>query len=208
MAPDLQAVLDEAERAALADLPRAVRHDLPTRDAIVGRLAEIVLGDVLDEILGEPAGPWARERLTRGWDAAVGQPRYGPATLAVARAPGPAAHDDARRGPGARRDRRPASAWDPRPGPGPRRPTRTRRCGSRASWPPRMLPPRSGRSGASASAHLPAARRAAGAIAHLLVLRHAFAIRTFDGHARPWLGSLIPAAAPWGARVGRRSADG
>jgi hypothetical protein len=56
--------------------------------------------------------------------------------------------------------------------------------------------------------HLPAARRAAGRIAHLLVLRHAFAIRTFDGHARPWLGTLIPAAAPWGPRVGRRPREG
>ena len=30
-----------------------------------------------------PAGSRARERLTRGWDAAVGQPRYGPATAAI-----------------------------------------------------------------------------------------------------------------------------
>ena len=207
VAPDLQAVLDEAERAALADLPRAVRHDLPTRDAIVGRLADIVLGDVLDEILGEPAGPWARERLTRGWDAAVGQPRYGPATLAVAellvrlRTMTP----DAVRALAATGTR---ERLGPTPWPRATSPDEDEALRVSSELAATDAAAAVGAVGGVGERHLPSARRAAGRIAHLLVLRHAFAIRTFDGHARPWLGTLIPTAAPWGARVGRRSADG
>jgi hypothetical protein len=175
---------------------------MPTRDAIVGRLADIVLGDVLDEILGDPAGPWARERLTRGWDAAVGQPRYGPASLAVGellaqlRTSSP---DEVRAlaATGAREDL------------------------GNPPWPSATSPDEdealrvsSELAGADAAAaidavegvgerHLPAARRAAGRIAHLLVLRHAFPVRAFERHAAPWLGTYIPTHAPWGARVER-----
>ena len=42
-------------------------------------------------VLGESGVDRARERLTRGWDAAVGQPRYGPATPADRRRSGTAA---------------------------------------------------------------------------------------------------------------------
>ena len=81
--PELDEVIERAERAAIANLPAAARRDLAIRDAVVGQLADIVLGDILEALLGDPAGPRARERLTRGWEAAVGQPRYGPATAAV-----------------------------------------------------------------------------------------------------------------------------
>ena len=207
VAPDLQAVLDTAERAALADLPPAARHDLPTRDAIAGRLADIVLGDVLDEILGEPAGPWARERLTRGWDAAVGQPRYGPATLAVGellvrlRTMTP---DGARAlAATGTRDRLGPTPWPRATSPDEDEALRVSSELAAADAAAAV-----GAIGGVGERHVPAARRAAGRVAHLLVLRHAFATRAFDGHARPWLGGLIPAAAPWGARVGRRPADG
>ena len=80
---ELERQLDEAERGALANLPPAARRSTPIMDAVVGRLADILLGDTLDDILGDPASIWARERLTRGWDSAVGQPRYGPASAAV-----------------------------------------------------------------------------------------------------------------------------
>ncbi len=46
---------------------------------MLGAALEHVLGEFLDEHLGEPFRGRVRERLTRGWDAAVGQPRYGPA---------------------------------------------------------------------------------------------------------------------------------
>ena len=81
--PELERQLDVAERAAIANLPPAARRSAAIRDAVVGRLADIVLRDTLEEILGDPASIWASERLTRGWDSAVGQPRYGPATTAV-----------------------------------------------------------------------------------------------------------------------------
>ena len=81
--PELAAALDAADRQVRAALPPAARRRPAIRDAIVARIADVLLGDTLDEWLGEPGGERARERLTRGWDAAVGQPRYGPATEAV-----------------------------------------------------------------------------------------------------------------------------
>ncbi|HZC33078.1 MAG TPA: DnaJ domain-containing protein, partial [Candidatus Bathyarchaeia archaeon] len=80
---EAQATLDEAIRAALGALPATARRRPAIRDAVVGRLAEIVLGEALDDLLGESGGVRARERLARGWEAAVGQPRYGPATAVV-----------------------------------------------------------------------------------------------------------------------------
>ncbi len=132
--PELDAVIDRAERAAMANLPPAARRDLATRDAVSGQLADIVLGDALEVILGDPAGPRARERLTRGWEAAVGQPRYGPATAAIgemlerlrALSPGRRAV--------AGRERHPGAARGPVPGRGRRRRTRTTRCACPACW--------------------------------------------------------------------------
>ncbi len=202
--PELDAVIDRAERAAIANLPGAARRDLATRDAVVGQLADIVLGDVLEALLGDPAGPRARERLTRGWEAAVGQPRYGPATAAV----------------GDLLERlRALSADDVRA----LATTGTRERLGTAPWPRATSPEEddalrvsSELGSADAAAAIEAvarvgerhgapARRAAARIAHLLVLRHAFPAREFDRHAAPWLGTLIPRLAPWGTRVGRRA---
>lgn len=204
--PELDEVIDGAERAAIANLPAAARRDLATRDAVVGQLADIVLGDILEQLLGDPAGARARERLTRGWEAAVGQPRYGPATAAVTelldrlRSLSP---DEVR-----------ALAA-----------TGTRERLGTAPWPRATSPEeddalRVSTELASVDAaaaidtvggvgerHGPAARRAAARIAHLLVLRQSFPAAAFDRHAAPWLGTLIPRIAPWGARVGRRTAN-
>ena len=49
-----------------------------------------------------------------------------------------------------------------------------------------------------------AARRAAARVAHLLVLRHAFAGSVFDRHAAPWLGTWIQGALEPGPRVRAR----
>jgi len=54
-----------------------------SRDAVLGAAHDLVLGEFLDEHLDEPFRERAHERLTRAWDAAVGQPRYGPNTAAV-----------------------------------------------------------------------------------------------------------------------------
>jgi hypothetical protein len=201
VATELQDVLDEAERTAIATLPPAARHHLAIRDAIVGRLADIVLGDVLDEILGDPAGPWARERLTRGWDAAVGQPRYGPATLAVGelleRLCALSADEVRSLAASGARDRIGTTPWPSATSPEEDDALRVSSELAAADAAAAI-----DRVEGVGERHLPSARRAAGRIAHLLVLRHAFPIRAFDRHAGPWLGTLIPTVAPWGTRVG------
>jgi DnaJ-like protein len=201
--PTLERVLAAAERRAIANLPPAARRRPAIRDAVVGRLADIVLGDLIDEILGDLAGSRARERLTRGWDAAVGQPRYGPGTAAVT-----TLLDRLRALDQAGLRALAASGMGDRSGPAP--------------WPRSTSPDEdevlrvsSELAAADASAAIrdhpgavgrasSGARRAAARIAHLLVLRHAFPAASFDRHAAPWLGGLIDRAAPWGSRTGRR----
>jgi len=87
----IERFLSEDQRAAVAAAEADVKTRLPAaswrrphvRDAVVGAALEIVLGEFLDEHLDEPFRGRVRERLTRGWDAAVGQPRYGPAGAEV-----------------------------------------------------------------------------------------------------------------------------
>jgi hypothetical protein len=194
--PALRRVLDDAERAAVAALPAASRRRPAVRDAVVGRLAEIVLGDALDELLGDSGGARARERLSRGWDAAVGQARYGPATAAVTAL--------------LARFRR----LDPD---GVRALGLTARGGlGDPPWPGGTSPDEdealrvsSELAGDDAAAALPPtspinARRAAARAAHLLVLRHAVSQATFDRLAAPWLGTLIPRTGPPRPRVRAR----
>lgn len=204
--PELDSVIDQAERAAMANLPAEARRDLATRDAVVGQLADIVLGDILDSLLGDPDGQRARERLTRGWDAAVGQPRYGPATMAVEdmltqlRA---LTLDEARSlAASGTRERLGSAPW-PR-ATSPEEDDALRVSGDLASADAAAAIPEIDGLG---ERHAAAARRASARVAHLLVLRHAFPAREFERHAAPWLGTLIPRLAPWGARVGRRSAS-
>ena len=186
-APDeVRATLEAAEAAAIAGLPDHARDALPIRDAIAGRLAEIALGEVLDDLLGESGSDRARERLTRGWDSAIGQPRYGPATAEVrtfiARL---------------RRlsvEQRKVLAAD----------GSIERLGD-APWPPAMSPDdddalrvSSELAGIDAVEAIGGertpvgARRAVARIAHLVVLRPAFSPAEFDRLASPWTGSLIP----------------
>jgi hypothetical protein len=205
--PELDAVIERAERAAMANLPPAARRDLATRDAVAGQLADLVLGDVLEALLGEPAGPRARERLTRGWESAVGQPRYGPATAAIEELV------ERLRALTSDQVRTLASTGAKERLGGPPWP--------RATSPEEDDALRVSSELAAADAvaaidavegvgerHGAAARRAAARIAHLLVLRHAFPAREFERHAGPWLGTLISRLPPWGARVGRRTAGG
>ena len=205
--PDLEQQLDAAERAAIANLPSAARRSTPIRDAVVGRLADILLSDTLDEILGDPASIWARERLTRGWDSAVGQPRYGPATAAVATLL------ERLRGLDAEELRQLAASGT------------LERLGD-APWPDATSPEEDDAlrvsselaatdaieavdaalvaTGTTGIRIVTAARRAAARIAHLLVLRHAFPTRAFERHAGPWLGGLIDRPAAWTTGPQRR----
>ena len=78
-------------RAALASVEAEIARRLSplaaTRprihDTIDAYAVELVLGSFLDDLLSEPFRARARERLTRGWEAAVGQPRYGPNGTAI-----------------------------------------------------------------------------------------------------------------------------
>ena len=202
--PELERTLDDAEHSAMARLPPAARRSAPIRDAVVGRLADILLSDVLEQILGDPASSWARERLTRGWDSAVGQPRYGPATAAIGTLL------DRLRGQSADELRQLAATGT------------LERLGD-PPWPDATSPEeddvlRVSSELAAADAidavdralthtdtrgirTVTGARRAAARIAHLLVLRHAFPLRAFDRHAAPWLGGLVERIGPYGGRI-------
>jgi molecular chaperone DnaJ len=82
----IERFLSKEQRAAVAAVESQLRSRLPksswqrphVRDAVLGTALEHVLGEFLDEHLDEPFRGRVRERLTRGWDAAIGQPRYGP----------------------------------------------------------------------------------------------------------------------------------
>jgi curved DNA-binding protein CbpA len=195
---DQQAMLDAAEIDALEALPRSARRQPGIRDAVVGRLAEAILGDSLDELLGEPGGERARERLTRGWDAAIGQPRYGPATRAVddllmrlhSLSPAETRVLAASGG----RDRLGPAPW-PR-GTSPDEDEALRVSSELAS---------SDAAAAVADGGSSGARRAASRMAHLMVLRHAFPAAEFDRHAAPWLGTFIPRSGVWTTRVRHRA---
>ncbi len=147
-----------------------------------------MLAETLDDLLGEAAAERASERLTRGWDAAVGKPRYGPATDAVLAMLAELERLDAD-GVAALA----ASGGRDRLGEMP--------------WPAAASPDEddalrvsSELASADAAAVLAGspigARRAAARIGHLLALRHAFPTAGFERHAAPWLGGLIPDRRP------------
>lgn len=207
VAPELEAVLDAAEGAALTGLPPAARRVIAIRDAVIGRLADIVFGDVLDELLGDSIGGRARERLTRGWDTAVGQPRYGPGTAAVAgllaRLRGLTATEIRELAASGASDRLGDTPWPTATSPDEDDALRVSSELAAADAIAAVdvaLDPAS-RSGPGTGRGSPGARRAAARVAHLLVLRHAFAASAFDRHAQAWLGGLIERTAPWGTRV-------
>jgi curved DNA-binding protein CbpA len=86
--PERLAAVESVERRVQDALPRRARWDAATRDAVVGYAHELLLGPFLDDHLSEPFRERVRERLARGWEAAIDQPRYGPNSAAVAAAIG------------------------------------------------------------------------------------------------------------------------
>jgi hypothetical protein len=195
--PEQRAALDEAERAVAGRLPPGANRPR-IRDAIDGYATELVLGGFLDELLTEPFRERAHERLTRGWDAAVGQPRYGPNGAAIEALVERVGTLDVA---GLRR------LAD----------TGTDVRGTEDPWPPDVSPDDddalrisailAARDAAAAvpvglsAADRARARLGAGRLAHLLVLRHAFAPRAFETLTAPWRPWLL-AAGP-GPRVQR-----
>jgi curved DNA-binding protein CbpA len=187
---DRRIALEQVDAEIDRRLPPEVLARSATRDVIEAYAAELVLGVFLDELLSEPFRERTRERLTRGWDAAVGQPRYGPNGWAVEAL--------------IRRLRMLDAAGVARlaatgvPG----------RLGEEP-WPPgvsieddeglRVSSWLAGRDAAAAvgaasldGAVTGRARRAAARAAHLLVLRHAFPPATFAALTAPWRPALIP----------------
>jgi hypothetical protein len=202
--PEVDRTLAAAQRSAVAALPPAARRSLPIRDAVVGQLADIILGDVLEEILGDPSGLWARERLTRGWDSAVGQPRYGPATTAVTVLLGRLREltaDDIRRlASTGTLERLGDTPWPA--GTSPEEDDALRVSSELAQDDAvEALDAAAVEVGVEGVRTTTAARRAAARIGHLLVLRHAFRSAAFERHAGPWLGDLIERTVPWGTRI-------
>lgn len=163
-------------------------------DTVNAYAAELVLGSFLDELLSEPFRARTRERLTRGWDAAIGQPRYGPngqairalyvrlRTLDRAGVAALAAH-------GAR-GRLGDDPWPP--GTSPDDDEVLRVSSVLAARDAATAVPDAGLDRRVVAR----ARRAAARIAHLLVLRHAFAPATFAALTVPWRPRFLPDDAP------------
>ena len=205
--PDRLAALDAMETAVGARLDHSAAARPGVRDAVEGYATELVLGAFLDDLLSEPFRERARERLTRGWDAAVGQPRYGPNGVAVRGLIGRLADLDAA-GVAALAATAARAGLDGR---------------SEDPWPPGTSPDDdealrvssvlAARDAAAAigdegadRATLTRARRAAARLAHLLVLRHAFSPATFATLTRPWRPRFIPDDRP-APRVRRPDRD-
>ena len=83
LSADQAAAIEGLERRVQDALPPAGRWDAPTRDAVLGYAHELLLGPFLDAHLSEPFRERVRERLARGWESAIDQPRYGPNAEAV-----------------------------------------------------------------------------------------------------------------------------
>jgi hypothetical protein len=81
--PERLAAVATVERRVHETIPRRSRWDAATRDAVVGYAHELLLGPFLDDHLSEPFRERVRERLARGWESAVDQPRYGPNSAGV-----------------------------------------------------------------------------------------------------------------------------
>lgn len=75
--------LERVDAELARRMPARGWADLPTREAVRGVAAELVLGATLDDLLAEPFRTRARERLLRAWEASLDQPRYGPNTEAI-----------------------------------------------------------------------------------------------------------------------------
>jgi curved DNA-binding protein CbpA len=205
--PELLAALEAMEAAVDARLDPAAAARPGVHDAVEGYATELVLGAFLDDLLSEPFRERARERLTRGWDAAVGQPRYGPNGAAVRDLIGrlqvldaagvKALAETARRaGP---LDGQAEDPW----------PAGTSPDDDEALRVSSML------AAQGAAAAVPdivegttvaRARWAAARLGHLLVLRHAFTPKAFAALTRPWRPRFVPdeRPAPRVQRPGRR----
>ena len=82
LAPDRVEALDALDAAIAARIPSARRRSA-VREAVTSYGQHLILAGFLADGLSEPFRDRVEERMTRGWEAAVGRPRYGPQTDAV-----------------------------------------------------------------------------------------------------------------------------
>ncbi len=200
--------LPDDRRIALEAIEGEVARRLSTesaarpgiRDTIDAYAAELVLGSFLDDLLSEPFRARTAERLTRGWDAAIGQPRYGPngsqirslVALLQRLDRGGVAALAAHGG----RDRLGDDPWPP--GTSPDDDEALRVSSVLAAQDAAVALPDAGLD----RRVLSPARRAAARLAHLLVLRHAFSPATYAALTAPWRPRFLPEE-PAVARVRR-----
>jgi molecular chaperone DnaJ len=196
--PDQLAALEAMETAVGQRLDPAAAARPGVRDAVEAYATELVLGTFLDELLSEPFRDRARERMTRGWEAAVGQPRYGPNGVAVRaliiRLAGLDAAGIVALAATARRaglEEGPADdPWPP--GTSPEDDEALRVSSVLAAHDAAAAI----RADATDRPTLTRAQRAAARLAHLLVLRHAFTAGSFAALTRPWRPRFLPDERP------------
>ena len=202
--PDQLAALSSMETAVDARLASAAAAMPGVRDAVESYATELVLGEFLDELLSEPFRDRARERLTRGWEAAVGQPRYGPNGASVLGLIDRLLRLDPAGVKALAASARTAGLDDPSEEPWPRGTSPDDDEALRVSS---VLAARDAAAAVPAAGAdavvLERAQRAAGRLAHLIVLRHAFAPSAFATLTRPWRPRFLPDERP-GPRVRHR----
>jgi len=81
--PERAATLEALEAAVQQRLPERARRQSRIRHAILSFGHDLVLERFLDEQLSELFSERVHERMTRGWQSAVGKGRYGPHSAAV-----------------------------------------------------------------------------------------------------------------------------
>ena len=184
LGPDRSAALERAEREVERAAPAEAWRVNAVRDALLSAAHEIVLAPFLDEHLSEAYLDRARERLTRAWEAAIDQPRYGPNTPGVerlvARAAG-LAREELRVLARAAPDAIDEEPWPP--GIDPAEDEVFRVSSALARRDVAAAAPTAGVDRAT----LGRARRSLRAAAHAMVLRHAFPAEDFRALLRPWL---------------------
>jgi curved DNA-binding protein CbpA len=82
LSADRVEALDALDVAIRARLPRGARRST-IRDAVTSYGQHLLIAGFLADELSEPFRERVEERMTRGWQAAVGRARYGPETAAV-----------------------------------------------------------------------------------------------------------------------------
>lgn len=202
--PEQLAALESMSTSIDARLAATAAARPGVREAVEGYGTELVLGSFLDELLTEPFRERTRERLTRGWEAAVDQPRYGPNGVTVqawierlGKLEGPDVAALAATAAGIPVD----EPWPPGTSPDD---DEALRVSSVLAARDAAAAIQSGRASAAA---LSRARRAAQRLAHILVLRHAFAQTTYASLTRPWRPRFLPVDGP-GPRVRQRPGAG